>query len=210
MAEENTIDNDDTLGLEEEDRLPWLESADDYEDTGSDSGKVLGMVLLGLIALAAVVGGIYWFQNRDMAGAPDGNGSIIAAEEGDYKVAPENPGGKEFEGTGDASFTASEGKPKQGQLSKGDKKTVSQSAPTAAGSVLVQLGAYSSEEQANTGWTNLANKYDYISKMPKRVVAAKVDGGTVYRLSAVAPDAASANSMCNKLKSAGGSCLVVK
>ena len=213
MANDQTIDNTDGLGLNEEESLPWLESADDYGeyDSGSNGGKLLGFVLLGLLVVAAVVGGYYWLQNRGTTDGVNGDGSIIAAEEGDYKVAPDDPEGKEFEGTGDASFKASEGERKEGKLAEGsNKKAVSQSAPAPAGSVLVQLGAYSSEAQANTGWSELSRRYDVVGKLPKKVTSATVDGGTVYRLSAVAPNAPTASETCNKIKTAGGSCLIVR
>jgi len=212
MANDQTVDNSEGLGLDEEDRLPWLESADDYSGyDGGNGGKLLGFVLLGLLVVAAVVGGYYWLQNRGANGGVDGDGSVIAAEEGDYKVAPDDPEGKEFEGTGDSSFPASEGQRKEGKLATGsDSKPVSQSAPAPKGSVLVQLGAYSSEAQANTGWSELSRRYAYVGKLPKKVTSAKVDGGTVYRLSAVAPNAAAATDTCNKIKAAGGSCLIVR
>ncbi len=212
MANDQAMENNDNLGLDEDERLPWLESADDYgEYDGGNGGKLLGFVLLGLLVVALVVGGYYWLQNRGGADGVDGDGSIIAAEEGDYKVAPDDPEGKEFEGTGDASYKASEGERKDGKLADAaDKKSVSQSAPASAGSVLVQLGAYSSEAQANTGWSELSRRYDVVGKLPKKVVSATVDGGTVYRLSAVAPNAAVASDTCDKIKAAGGSCLIVR
>ena len=55
---ENTVGND-GLGLDDPDRLPWLETADGYEyDEGASPLKVAGMVLAGLALLAAIVGGI--------------------------------------------------------------------------------------------------------------------------------------------------------
>jgi hypothetical protein len=92
----------------DDDRLPWLETAGDDGDEGPSLGRVVGLVLLGLVALAAIMGGIYWVQHR---GAQPGNGDLIAAQEGDYKVKPDNPGGLKVEGEGDAAVAASGGAP---------------------------------------------------------------------------------------------------
>lgn len=94
------------LGLEDEDRLPWLEAAEDYDDDGEVSpARLLVLVLGGLLLIGAVLGGLWWVQN----GGARGQGELIVAQKGDYKVAPTNDAAKTFEGEGDASFAASEG-----------------------------------------------------------------------------------------------------
>lgn len=101
------------LGLEDEDRLPWLEAADGFEEDGEVSpARLLVMVLGGLLLIGAVLGGLWWIQN----GGARGKGELIAAQEGDYKVAPTNDGAKTFEGEGDASFSASEGAEPAGKV----------------------------------------------------------------------------------------------
>ncbi|KTE14277.1 SPOR domain-containing protein [Sphingopyxis sp. H115] len=101
------------LGLDEEDRLPWLEAADGYEDDGEVSpARLLIMVLGGLLLIGAVLGGLWWIQN----GGARGKGELIAAQQGDYKVAPKTDGAKTFEGEGDASFSASEGAEPAGKV----------------------------------------------------------------------------------------------
>lgn len=101
------------LGLEDEDRLPWLEAADGFEDDGEVSpARLLVMVLGGLLLIGAVLGGLWWIQN----GGARGNGELIAAQQGDYKVAPKTDGAKTFEGEGDASFSASEGAEPAGKV----------------------------------------------------------------------------------------------
>ena len=89
----------------DDNRLPWLETAGDEEE-GPSLGRVVGMVLLGLVVLAAVLGGIYWFKHR--APGP-GNGDLIAAQDGDYKVKPDDPGGMKVAGEGDAAVAVSGG-----------------------------------------------------------------------------------------------------
>ncbi len=54
------------------------------------------MVLGGLLLIGAVPGGLWWVQN----GGARGKGELIAAQDGDYKVAPKNDGAKTFEGGG--------------------------------------------------------------------------------------------------------------
>ena len=114
MAEDKNADQGDAgLGLESEDRLPWLEAADGVEEDGEVSpARLLVMVLGGLLLIGAVLGGLWWVQN----GGARGKGELIAAQDGNYKVAPKNDGAKNFEGEGDASFSASEGAEPAGKV----------------------------------------------------------------------------------------------
>lgn len=114
MAEDKNADQGDAgLGLESEDRLPWLEAADGVEEDGEVSpARLLVMVLGGLLLIGAVLGGLWWIQN----GGARGKGELIAAQDGNYKVAPKNDGAKTFEGEGDASFSASEGAEPAGKV----------------------------------------------------------------------------------------------
>jgi hypothetical protein len=114
MAGDKSAEQGDAgLGLEDEDRLPWLEAADGFEEDGEVSpARLLVMVLGGLLLIGAVLGGLWWIQN----GGARGNGELIAAQQGDYKVAPKTDGAKSFEGEGDASFSASEGAEPAGKV----------------------------------------------------------------------------------------------
>ena len=106
------------LGLtdEEDERLPWLESDDDFDDENrSDGGRMLGFTLLGLVALAAIVGAIWWSTHRTPDPALVADGSTIVAP-GPYKEAPKDAGGKTFEGTGDTAFAVSEGQSRPARL----------------------------------------------------------------------------------------------
>lgn len=94
-------------GQADEDRLPWLEPVDDYEDEdGISIGRLIGAVVVGLVALGLIIGGIFWLRNRDSAA---GDGSIIAAPDGPIKERPEDAGGMSVEGTGDVAYGASVG-----------------------------------------------------------------------------------------------------
>ncbi|MES3152154.1 SPOR domain-containing protein [Sphingomonas faeni] len=102
----------DDMDLREEDRLPWLETVepDDTESVGI--GRVIALVVLGLAVLAAIIFGIYKLQQR----APAGDGQLIAAQEGDYKVKPDEPGGLKVNGEGDAAVATSAGKSGNGAI----------------------------------------------------------------------------------------------
>jgi len=103
------------LSLAEEDRLPWLEAVDsDEPEQRVDAGKILGFVIAALLALGVIVGGIWWLRNQEQT--PEGDGRLIAAAEGDYKVKPDETGGMKVEGQGDAAFAASEGADANGQM----------------------------------------------------------------------------------------------
>lgn len=109
------VDQRDSFNLEDRDRLPWLEPAEDgYEEDTVSPARIIGLVLLGLALLALIVGGGWWLKNR--ASGEAGDAKLIAAQGGPYKVAINESDGKVFQGEGDASFAASEGADAQGQL----------------------------------------------------------------------------------------------
>ena len=115
MAGESERDVAQELSLADEDRLPWLEAVDsDEPEPGVDTGKILGFVIAALLALGVIVGGIWWLRNQEQT--PNGDGRLIAAAEGDYKVKPDETGGMKVEGQGDAAFAASEGADANGKM----------------------------------------------------------------------------------------------
>jgi hypothetical protein len=97
------------LDLDEADRLPWLETVEADEPEGVGIGKVVALVIVGLAILAAIGFAFYkWQANR---AAADGDGAVIAAPEGDYKVRPADPGGLKVKGEGNTAIATSAGKP---------------------------------------------------------------------------------------------------
>ncbi|MFV0645053.1 MAG: SPOR domain-containing protein [Sphingomonadaceae bacterium] len=119
---------DEELALSDEDeRLPWLESSDyDDGDDSVDGARLLGLILLGLVALALLLGAIWWFSRQSTDPELSGDGSTIAAPEGPYKERPDDPGGKTFEGTGDSSFAVGDGRSREGVIAdKPDNKGAS-------------------------------------------------------------------------------------
>jgi hypothetical protein len=123
------------LGLtdQEDERLPWLDSEDDdlYDEDRMDAGRILGFALLGLVALAAIVGAIWWSTHRTPDAALVADGSTVAAP-GPYKQAPKDAGGKTFEGTGDTAFAVSEGQSRPARL--GEENAAEVAAAAAASS----------------------------------------------------------------------------
>jgi hypothetical protein len=96
----------DEIDLREEDRLPWLETVEPDMPDGPGAGRVIAAVLLGLVVLAGIIFGIYKLQQ----GARGPDGQMIAAQEGDYKIKPNDPGGLKVKGEGDAAIATSAGK----------------------------------------------------------------------------------------------------
>lgn len=226
LVEEIATDpiGDQRLALGDEERLPWLESADDVdgEEEDSGNGRLIGFAVMGLLVLAALVGGIWYASSRNSV-ANNADGSLIEASKEPYKVAPKDPGGKTFAGTGDSSFKVSEGQKPSANLansaspapvaSPSAKPSVAASATPAAaapatGGVGVQVGAFSSKATAEAGWQKLLGNHEALKGLSHRVIEGKADIGTVYRLQAVAGDAAAADALCRKLQASGLKCQV--
>ena len=232
-----------TFDLGEEERLPWLESADDLDEEERRGGvrRFVVQGIVALIVLALLIDGVFWLTHRGGSSKP-ADGSLIEASKEPYKVAPSDPGGKKFAGTGDSSFKVSQGEhpdasiagsagttpppaapmpapsPVQSQSPGQSPNTgatpAPKSGPTPAGKaagdggVAVQVGAYSSGALAESGWSHLVAAHDLLKGVSHRVVEAKADIGTVYRLQAMSPDPASANSLCSRLQADGVKCQV--
>lgn len=96
----------DEIDLKDEDRLPWLETVEPDEPEGPGFARVAALVVLGLAVVAAIVFGIYKLQG---SGGDAGTGEVIAAQPGDYKIKPEEPGGLEVKGEGDTAIATSGG-----------------------------------------------------------------------------------------------------
>lgn len=226
----------DRLALGEDERLPWLDSADDVDHEPQDSGRMAGFVMLGLLALGALIGGIYWVSHGQSPSS-QADGSLIEASKAPYKVEPAQPGGKTFQGTGDSSYKVSEGKKpdgssaaagagaksaeakdvaenKAGEAKAGATKAAeakpaaTNPGAAAQGGVGVQIGAFSSHATAEAAWTKLAAQYSALSGHGHRIVEGTADIGTVYRLQALAGDAGAATALCGTLQGAGLHCQV--
>jgi hypothetical protein len=201
-----------------DERLPWLESGDyDDESTGVDTGRLVGFALLAAIALAVIIGAIWYVGSRGPDPALVADGSTIPAPEGPYKVKPADPGGKTFAGTGNLAPAVGEGLETEGRLAEETVPTPTaapsataraSATPASTGGVGVQVGAYTSRAMAEAGWTKLTTRTEALTGVGHRVVEGEADMGTVFRLQAVAGDVAGANRLCNALKSNGIDCQV--
>jgi hypothetical protein len=218
---------DGELDLSDEDSLPWLEA--DEEDEGRsdiDIAQIIGFALILLTILACVVGGIWYYTNKSGNADVVADGSVIEAPAGPIKERPEDPGGKEFDGTGNVAPVVAEGGIREGVMdtegqgeagqNAGDgTPNASEAAPnsgaaetTSAGGVGVQLAAYSSRARAEQGWNDLRRRTDALDNARYRIEEGKVDIGTVYRLQAVATDRAAAERLCAAIKADGLDCQI--
>lgn len=220
----NSAEDTEELALvDEEEPLPWLESGD-YEDgdDGVDTGRLVGFVLIAALALLALFGAIWFFSNRSSDAELIADGSTIEAPEGPVKEKPEEPGGRNFAGTGDVAPAVSEGQTREGRIAEktipkpkievvkpgATKPAAAEAAVANSGGVAVQVGAYSNKAGAEKGWSALNRQTAALTGIKYRIVEGKADIGTVYRLQAVAGDASSAKSLCDKLRADGLACQV--
>lgn len=109
------VDQRDSFNLDDRDRLPWLEPADEvYEEASVSPARIAGLVVAGVVLLSLIIGGGWWLKNQSTA--DQGDVKLIAAQGGPYKVAINESDGKVFQGEGDASFAASEGEDNAGRI----------------------------------------------------------------------------------------------
>jgi len=198
-----------SLELDEDDRLPWLESADDEEE-GSDAetGRLIRFALFGL-ALLALIGGGLWLANRHKANdAAVAEGGVIKAPAEPYKTVPKDQRGKTYAGTGDEAYGVAEGKSTTARLGDGTAPAPAAAGDAAPEGVGVQVGAYKSQADAEAGWQRLSGGSEALKAVKHRVVEGSADIGTVYRLQALAADDAAANALCSTLKAGGIPCQV--
>lgn len=229
-AEYEELPDDGELDLADTDSLPWLESDEEDEDAGGlDVMQIVGFVALLLAVLGAVVGGVWFVSNRVAGQEAVADGSVIAAPEGPIKQRPDDPGGKEFAGTGNVAPVVGEGgsrpatvaeapmpplpgaspvaTPSAGATKAVPATTPTPTAPPVAGTG-VQLAAYGTRARAEEGWTQVSRRTEALKGVKYRIVEGKVDIGTVYRLQAVAGSRAEADRLCAALKADGVDCQV--
>ncbi len=221
------------LALDDDDSLPWLES-DEYEEASGelDTVRIIGIVVVMLALVGVGVGGAWWFTNRNAATEHVADGSTVEAPPGPYKERPEDPGGKEFAGTGSVASAVGEGQTREGVLrdDPSDEPTgpsiatlpvgeapvqtrpspspPAADAPPDTGGISVQVGAYRNREQALAGWQTLQRQTTALDGVNRRIVKGEADIGTVYRLQALPGDLAAARALCEALKADGVACQV--
>ncbi len=122
------------LDLNNEDSLPWLESDEDESDGGFDMTQFLGFGAILLALLGAMIFGIWFLTNQTRDADLVADGSTIEAPEGPYKERPEDPGGKEFAGTGNVAPVVGEGQTREGVMADGSDTGSDGSSNSAGGS----------------------------------------------------------------------------
>jgi hypothetical protein len=141
---------------------------------------------------------------------------VIEAPDEPFRTRPDDPGGRDVEGTGDTSFEVGEGQTVEGRIaSSGDvpapsidrEQDAGDGAPAAA-SVGIQVGAYSTRAAAEAGWSQLTGRIAALQDRSHRIVPGTADSGTIYRLQALAATVAEAETLCRTIKSQGGDCQV--
>jgi hypothetical protein len=164
----------DPYALSDEDRLPWLEPVDDVEEPRASAGRWLLPVLALLVLLAAGIGGVWWWQSRELT--PSGSGELIAAPEGPYKVKPEDQGGMAIEGQGETAFATSEGAEVQGSLDVNavPEAPVERAIPKVAAAPKAGASAMASVAQGG----------QIVAKAPAAPVAAEGPAGSTIQLGA--------------------------
>ena len=116
IAEYDEIEDvDGELDLSADDSLPWLE-AEEEEEPGADHTQiiVLALILIGILLLA--VGTVFVFGSKSSDTVQTADGSLIEAPEGPIKERPDDPGGKEFAGTGNVAPVVGEGGTPEGVM----------------------------------------------------------------------------------------------
>ena len=216
------------LELGNGERLPWLETAADYDERQRRSWGMVLAVLAGLAALALVIGAI-WYTQRDRVTA--GDGERIAAPEGDYKTRADGTDGMNVGNESEAMLATSDGQEARGRIaaapeplatSTADAKTKTASAAStqpasvpapaahvATGSA-VQLGALDDQASAEMAWAKLKRSHRGLASLSHSVERVEAGGKSVYRLRAAVADPAAARALCGTLQSAGVACFAVR
>lgn len=223
-------------GFGDDDRLPWLETVEEDYREGPSIWRILLLILLGLAVLAAVVFGFWWYQKQQ--GLSSGNGELIAAQEGDYKVPDHDPASN-VAGADSATYATGGGATVNGSVDMAaapetpiEGKTVPKPTPSAvAGTVkatvavpenggrlearapagsgsLIQLGAFPDQQGADAAWERMSKRFPQLATLGKSIERGDSNGSTVYRLRVNTGSNGQAKDICAKLQAAKESCYI--
>lgn len=213
--------------------LPWLQEVEDEDGPrGVSAGRMLGVLLVVLVAAAIVAGTFFWLGRQDPAdtrGAPE----LIRAPQGPYKVKPQDPGGLDVAGESETAFETSAGQDVDSQLDTSGlpqppaaqpepkrippgetKEPVApdppKPPPSGASGSMIQLGAYKNTAQAERAWSALSARFPSLSGLSKMVVPYSAGGSSGYRLRASASSPSEAEQACRALEAGGESCFIAR
>ena len=205
-------------------RLPWLETAEEYDTRRRRGWGTIAVALLGLVVLMMVVSGI-WYTQR--GGSTAGNGELISAEPGPYKVRTPGRDGLRVGSDSDAMLATSEGQEASGRIAGGSAAAVGASEVQAAqtrdlasdqgpalkplgkGGAAVQLGAYESDAIARERWAALSRDQRSLAERAHSVEQVAAGGKTVFRLRVGVADRRAAAILCEDLQKLKIACFVV-
>jgi hypothetical protein len=208
----------------DDERLPWLEAHEEYEEDSVGGGRLFLFVLVAMLVLALILGAWWWMSGQTSGTQIAPDGSTIEAPDEPYKTRPEDPGGRQVEGTGDESFSVAEGERTEARVAIPDAPRPSidrdqqeapavQEAPAEEDAaslpgVGVQVGAFSTRSNAQNAWWQFRNRFSGLKDLDHRILEGRADSGTIYRLQAVTFSVSEAESLCRSIKAEGGDCQV--
>jgi hypothetical protein len=210
--------------------LPWLAPVEDEDEPrGISARRMLGALLVILLAVLIVAGTFFWIGRRNTA--VNGPPELIRAPAQPYKVKPPSAGGLDVAGESETAFETSAGEDKDSQLDlnklperpvakppppapKPTPKTLPaneaktsvapEPKPSGAPGSVVQLGAFANQAQAERAWTALSTRFSSVAALNKLIVP--FSGGIRLRAAAASP--AAAKQVCQTLRAAGENCFV--
>lgn len=223
----------------DEEGLPWLEAVDDEDGPRGVSARKMSAAVIMVVVAVALVAGTFFLLGRQGAGPTSGPPELIRADPRPYKVKPADPGGLDVAGDSQTAFATSVGADTDAQLDmnavteapvarpepkpapapapaveekavKPVASTPPEAAPAPAPSgTIIQLGAFSSGAKAEAAWKALSARFSALGAMTKIVIPVKGGATSLYRLRASAGSTGDAKAMCQTLRVAGESCVVI-
>jgi hypothetical protein len=210
--------------------LPWLAPVEDEDEPrGISARRMLGALLVILLAVLIVAGTFFWIGRRNTAA--NGPPELIRAPAQPYKVKPPSAGGLDVAGESETAFETSAGEDKDSKLDldklpetpvakppppapeptpktlpANETKTPVAPEPKSSGAPgsVVQLGAFANQAQAERAWTALSTRFSSVAALNKLIVP--FSGGIRLRAAAASP--AAAKQVCQTLRAAGENCFV--
>ena len=183
----------------------------------SDVGRPMGIALNDSQPQVEMVASVA-IPHRDgplpaVGPAPQAGGKAVfaAAAEPDVAVAPERlaPAAAPAAPIIKAPASSAKATPLKMASASSAPSAPKRSAGAAQGTHVVQLGAFSSPENAARGWAVYQKRHAALKNYSSASARITVKGRTLYRLAAMGfDDAGSASALCSSLKSEGGTCIV--